>query len=136
MALNFRCFYFKAGKKEVTFLTKHCPPLEVCAKNAIRQKMEKIGQNYLEFSYLAPIFAIPVAIYRSAFRARAGKCPTDCFLSAPKSFFECFWDSFGAKKTPKSTQKALFGALRARCPKTLKKQSVGHFPAQALKALL
>ena len=27
---------------------------------------------------------------------------------------------FGAKKRPKSTQKALFGALRARCPKTLK----------------
>ena len=26
-------------------------------------------------------FAIPAAIYRSAFRARAGKCPPECFLS-------------------------------------------------------
>ena len=29
------------------------------------------------------------------------------------------------------TQKALFGALQARCRKSLKKHSVGHFKAQA-----
>ena len=32
---------------------------------------------------------------------------------------------------PKNTQKALFGALRGRCPKLLKKHSVGHFQARA-----
>ena len=40
---------------------------------------------------------------------------------------------FRPKKTPKSTQKALFGALRGRCPKLLKKHSVGHFQVRALE---
>ena len=38
---------------------------------------------------------------------------------------------FQAQKRPKNTQKALFGALRGRCPKLPKKHSVGHFQAQA-----
>ena len=86
-----------------------------------------------------PILAIPAAIYRSAqgpgpesappgvlfecFWAPGSECPQECFLSA-------FWRSL-APKTPKSTQKGLFGALGARCPKTLKKHSGGHFPARA-----
>ena len=41
-----------------------------------------------------------------------------------------FW-RFLAPKVPKSTQKALFGALRGRRPKLLKKHSVGHFQARA-----
>ena len=72
--------------------------------------------------------------------ARAGKCPTECFLSvfgclpqsAPKSAFWVRFGTFWAKKTPKSTEKELFGALRGKYPKALKKHSVGHFPAWAL----
>ena len=60
-------------------------------------------------------FAIPAAIYRGAFRARAGKCPPGVLFGqfwAPPSECpkECFLAFFGPK-TPKSTQKALFGAL-------------------------
>ena len=68
---------------------------------------------------------------------RAGKCPTECFLSAfgqlprsaPRSAFRVLFGVFSPKR-PKSTQKALFGALRGNCPKALKKHSVGHFPAR------
>ena len=87
-------------------------------------------------------FAIPAAIYRSAFRARA--FPRSAFwailgtcLGVPQRvLFECFLAFFGPKKRQKSTQKALFGALRGRCPKLPKKHSGGHFQARALKALL
>ena len=41
------------------------------------------------------------------------------------------FDIFVAPKTPKSTQKAVFGALGARYPKVLKKHSGKHFPARA-----
>ena len=47
------------------------------------------------------------------FWAPASECPKECFLSA-------FWRFLGLKMT-KSTQKALFGALRGRCPKLPKK---------------
>ena len=50
------------------------------------------------------------------------ECPKECLLSA-------FWRFF-SPKSAKSTQKAHFGALRARCPKALEKRSVGHFPAR------
>ena len=88
---------------------------------------------------LTSFFAIPAAIYRSAqgpgpesaprsavwvIGAPGSECPTKCFLSA-------FWNSrFLGPKVPKNTRKALFGALRARCPKSLKKHSVGHFQAR------
>ena len=86
--------------------------------------------------------AIPAAIYRSAFRARAGKCPPECFLSnvghlprsAPKSAFRALFGVFlglkNAKKHSKSTlwgtprqvpkiaQKALRGALSGPGPKS------------------
>ena len=38
--------------------------------------------------------------------------------------FECFLALLGLKKRQKAVKKALRGALRARCPKTLKKHSV------------
>ena len=53
------------------------------------------------------------------FWAIASECPKECFLSA-----------FGPFLRPKSTQQALFGALRGNCPKSLKKHSVGHFQAR------
>ena len=49
--------------------------------------------------------------------APGSKCPKECFLTD-------FWHSWGC------TQKSLSGALRARCPKALKKHSAGHFPAR------
>ena len=60
----------------------------------------------------------------------------ECFLGTwlrvpQRVLFECFLALFFAPKTPKSTRKALFGALGARCPKTLKKHSGGHFRARA-----
>ena len=71
--------------------------------------------------------------------ARAGKCPTECFLSAfgrlarsaPKSAFRVFFGTFGAKKRPKAlkkhsepgAQKHSKKALRAKRPKALKKHS-------------
>ena len=90
-----------------------------------------------------PMAVIPAAIYRSASGAWAGKCSPECFLSAfghlarvpQRVLFECLW-CFWAPKVPKSNQKALFGALGARCPKSLKKHSGEHFPARAPWALL
>ena len=74
----------------------------------------------------------PESAPRSAFWAILGTC-----LGVPQRvLFECFLAFLGPKKTPKSTQKALFGALRGRCPKLPKKHSEGHFQARALKALL
>ena len=40
--------------------------------------------------------------------------------------FEWFWAP--ASECPKESPKALFGALRRRCPKALKKHFVGHLP--------
>ena len=81
-----------------------------------------------------PGLKVPHGVLFGQFWAPASDCPKECFLSA-------FWPFLGIK-TPKSTQKALFGALRGRCPKVLKKHSAphcdsaGHFQARALKALL
>ena len=80
------------------------------------------------------VFAIPAAIYRNVpgpglkvphgvlfeqFWAPASECPKECSCA--------FWGFWG----PKSTRKALFGALRGRCPKLLKRHSMGHFQARA-----
>ena len=85
--------------------------------------------------------AIPAANYRSVFRARAGKCPTECFLSGLGTWlgvphgvlFECFLAFFLPQKSQKTlkkhsvghsepgaqtTQKALRGALSAPGPKS------------------
>ena len=65
--------------------------------------------------------AIPAAIYRSACPgARTWKCPAECFVSdfgrlprsAPKSAFRVFFFTLLGLKDARSTQKALFGALR------------------------
>ena len=69
-----------------------------------------------------PGLKVPHGVLFGQFWAPASKCPKECFLSG-------FWH-FWAQETPKSTQKALFGALRGRCPKSLKKHSVGHFQAR------
>ena len=71
-----------------------------------------------------PGLKVPHGVLFEQFWAPASECPKECFLSA-------FWPVFWALKVPKSTQKALFGALRGRCPKLLKKHSVGHFQARA-----
>ena len=76
--------------------------------------------------------AIPAAIYRSAQEPGPESAPRSAFWVflgtwlwvRQRVLYDCF---FLAPKTPKSTQKALFWALGARCPKTLKK----HFPARA-----
>ena len=89
------------------------------------------------------MFAIPAAIYRSAFRARARKCPPECFLgnfghlprSAPKSAFRVLFGVFRPKKRQKALEKHSLGHSE-RCPKLPKKHSGGHFLARALKALL
>ena len=60
---------------------------------------------------------MPPGVLFGQFWAPASKCPKECFLGA-------FWRFLGLK-TPKSTQKALFGALRGRCPKLPKKHSGG-----------
>ena len=70
-----------------------------------------------------PGWKVPHGVLFERFWAPASECPQECFSSA-------LWP-FSAPKTPKNTQKALFGALRGRCPKSLKKHSVGHFPARA-----
>ena len=44
----------------------------------------------------------------------ARSAPKECFMSA-------FWHFWSPKTLPQSTRKALFGALRARCPKSPKK---------------
>ena len=62
---------------------------------------------------------LPHRVLFDCFCAPGSECPTECFLIV-------FW-RFWAQKAPKNTQKALFGALRARCSKALKKQ----FPARA-----
>ena len=56
------------------------------------------------------------------FWAPGSECPKECFLSA----FCHFWGSTRAR----STQKTLFGALGAKCPKELKKHCGEHFPAR------
>ena len=62
-------------------------------------------------------------------------CDPGCHSSeCPKSAFWVLFGTFWAKKKAKSTQKALFGALRGRCPKALK-HSVGHSPARGPWAL-
>ena len=79
--------------------------------------------------------AIPAAIYRSAPGPGPESAPRSefsailgtCLGVLPKVLFECFL----GPKTPKSTQKALLGALRGRCSKLLKKHSAGHFQARA-----
>ena len=60
---------------------------------------------------------MPPGVLFGQFWAPASECPKECFLSA-------FW-RFWSLKTPKSTQKAVFGALRGRCPKLPKKHSGG-----------
>ena len=60
--------------------------------------------------------AIPAAIYRSAFRARAGKCPPECFLG-----------NFG--HLPRSAPKSAFWVLLRQ--KAVKKHSLGHSEAGA-----
>ena len=67
--------------------------------------------------------------------SRAGKCPAECFLSdfghlARSALESAFWVLFGtfrARKTLKSTQKALFRALRARCQNHSKSTPGGTF---------
>ena len=61
-----------------------------------------------------PGLKVPLGVLFGQFRALASECPKECFLSA-------LWRSLGLKM-PKSTHKALFGALP-------KKHSVGHFQA-------
>ena len=63
------------------------------------------------------------------------QCPTECFwvllgtwLRVPqRMLFEVLLALSWAPKVPKSTQKALFGALGARCPKALKSTLWGTF---------
>ena len=105
----------------------NCGFQTVCVVGDQLPAMQRVNDGERE-AHIPSDIAIPAAIYRSAFRARAGKCFPECFLSA-------FWRFLGLKM-PKGTQKALFGALRGRCPKLPKKHSGGHFPARALKALL
>ena len=50
--------------------------------------------------------------------------------SDPKSVFRVLLGTLGAKNA-KEHSKALFGALRGKCPKSLEKHSVGHFQARA-----
>ena len=61
---------------------------------------------------------VPHRVLFECFWAPGSECPKECFSRA----FGHFWGS-------KSTKS--FGALHARCPKPLKKHSVGHFPARA-----
>ena len=80
---------------------------------------------------IAPMLAIPAAIYRSAlgpgaFRVLLGTC-----LGVPQRvLFECFLALLGLKNAKKHSKSSL-GALRGKCPKALEKHSVGHFPARA-----
>ena len=59
---------------------------------------------------------------------RMGSKISDCFSHFLSAVWLAFFSPKNAKKQPKST---LWGALRARCPRTLKKHSVAHFPAWA-----
>ena len=70
-----------------------------------------------------PGLKVPHGVLFERFWSPASECPKECFLSA-------FWH-FLAPKTAKNTRKALFGALRGRWPKLLKKHSMGHFQARA-----
>ena len=84
--------------------------------------------RHLQECFQGPGRKVPPGVLFGQFWAPASECAKECFLSV-------FWRFLGPKM-PKSTQKALFGALRGRCPKSPKKHSGGHFPARALKALL
>ena len=59
---------------------------------------------------------VPPGVLFECFGEPGSECPKECFLSA-------FWRFWG--------QKALFGALGGRCPKTLKKHSGGALSARA-----
>ena len=82
--------------------------------------------------------AIPVANHRSAQGPGPESAPRTAFwvifrtwLGVPQRvLFECFLALLG-QKDAESTQKTLFGALRARCRKSLKKRSMGHFQTRA-----
>ena len=101
----------------------------------------KMLENCLKKPWKKSWFAIPAAIYRSAFRARAWKCPRSAFwailgtcLGVPQRvLFECFLAFLGPKhakkhskstlwgtprQVPKIAQKALRGALSGPGPKS------------------
>ena len=83
------------------FLTHFWRILAICRRlfrKHLLDDTELVG--ILSKNLLRPKIAIPAAIYRSAFRARAWKCPTECFLS-----------NFGhlPQSAPKSAFKVLFG---------------------------
>ena len=63
-----------------------------------------------------PGLKVPHGVFFEQFWAPASECPKECFLSA-------FWRVLGSK----STQKALFGALRGRCPNCSKNTPWGTF---------
>ena len=67
-----------------------------------------------------PGLKVPPGVLFGCFWAPGSECPKECFLA------------LFSPKNAESTQKALFGALGATCPKTLKNHSGGRFPARPL----
>ena len=74
------------------------------------------------------IFAIPATIHRSAQGPGLENAPRSAFGHLPQRvLFESFWCLMSPKSAKKHSKSTLWG----RCPKALKKHTVGHFPAWA-----
>ena len=78
-----------------------------------------------------PLVVIPVTIYRSAQGPRSESAPTSA-LRVILAWLRLASRVSRVSECQKALLRALFGALRARCLKSLEKHSLGHLPAWAL----
>ena len=105
-------------------------------------KTSTFGRTWCDLQRIFHIrFAIPAAIYRSAFKARAWKCPPECFLgnfghlprSAPKSAFRVLLAFLGPKNAKKHSKSTLWGTPR-QVPKIAQKALRGALSGPGLKS--
>ena len=116
-----RTFLIEGGSMSVIYCPLYPKLLPIYSKTICGEICDQ-GRHLQECSG-AQTAKVPPGVLFQCFWAPGSECPKECF--------GVLFGVFGAKKTSKSTQKALFGALGARCPKTAKKHSGGHFPVRA-----
>ena len=110
----FSCFFFLQFPGAAWAPRKRAKKAEKRAKRPISAQ-ELRSQPPFTGVLRGPGRKVPPGVLFECFWAPGSECSKECLLSV-------FWRFLGPK-TPKNTQKALFGALGGRGPKALKKHS-------------